>query len=690
MGKPQPAGINRRAFIRGSAGSAVGAMGIGAVGAGALGATASPAGAEPSSGYLVGAGKGDMTGAIAGQGMMGYSDAEQIANGLLQRTWARAYIIADAETGHRVLFITADIACVFTSHHQTLLAELSKRYGDTYNVHNVNINATHNHNSCGGTSWDYAYVLAAKGHRHNSFRAEIDGLLDAVEAAHRSLGPGTVELGHSELHNASANRSLPAFERNPAADRNHFPNHIDPQVTAIRLRRGGSTIGEITWFATHGTSLTDANFLIGPDNKGYAAYLGEQSDPTVVSAHAQTNAGDMTPNMWLRKMHPGGPTADNRANRIIIGQRQHNAGKAALSSARSMSRSGVDSATRYVDMANVAISGHYTPTGRSARTSPAMMGAAAAATSQEDNTRSQLGFLNEGVRNELAMALGAGATPTPAQWIIDNQAPKAILFPLGIMPPRPWISQTLPVQLIRVGDLVLVGISGEATIVSGLRIRRIAADALKVPLENVLLQGYSNGYSQYVTTPEEYVSQQYEGGETMFGRWTLCAYMQEVDKMARAMARGSALPVGARPADNSGLQPDVLGSQPADTPHPGRRFGDVVKQAPSSAKAGRSIHVDFVGAFPTNKIRRSGGGGYFVVERFTGSAWETAFDDDHDSTELHWYRPAGSASASTISISWHIPRGTSGRYRVRYFGDARSTSGKITSFTGTSGRIEVS
>lgn len=673
--------FDRRTFLRHTA------VGVASAAAASTFTPSGIAGATPSSGYLVGAGKGDMTGAIAGQGMMGYSDMDQVAEGLLQRTWARAYIVADAATGHRVLFITADVGCVFTSHHQTLLAELAKRYGDTYTVHNVNINATHNHNSCGGTSWDYAYVLAAKGHRHNSFRAEIAGLLDAVDAAHRSLGPGSVELGHSELHNASANRSTPAFTLNPVAEQRHFPNRIDPQVTALRLRRGGTTVGEITWFATHGTSLTDANFLIGPDNKGYASYLAEQRDPGVVSAHAQTNAGDMTPNMWLRKMHPGGPTADHRTNRIIIGQRQDRAGQTALAGARAMS-GGVDSATRYVNLADVVISGQYTPHGRSARTTPAMMGVAAAATSQEDNNRSQLGFLDEGVRNELAMALGAGATPTPPHWIVDAQAPKAIAFPLGLMPPRPWIEQTLPIQLIRIGDLVLAAIPAESTIVAGLRMRRIVADALGTPLENVLLQGYSNGYSQYVTTPEEYVAQQYEGGETMFGRWTLCAYMQELDHLARAMARGARSAPGARPADHSGLQPDLLGGQPADTPVPGHRFGDVTHPAPPTARGGQTVTVGFCGAFPTNRIRR-GAQRYFVVERFTGSGWETAFDDDHASTELRWSRPGASTSASTITITWRVPRGTTGRYRIRYFGDAKATSGKVTAFTGTSGRIDV-
>ncbi|MGO3325170.1 neutral/alkaline non-lysosomal ceramidase N-terminal domain-containing protein [Gordonia sp. (in: high G+C Gram-positive bacteria)] len=678
--------VPRRTFLQATAvGAAATAASIG------LGATAagSAGQAHAASGYLVGAGKGDMTGAIAGQGMMGYSDLDQVATGLLQRTWARAYIVADAATGQRVLFITADIACVFTSHHNTLLAELRKRHGDLYNVHNVNINATHNHNSCGGTSWDYAYILAAKGHRHNSFQAEIDGLLDAVEQAHSSLGPGTVELGHSELHNASANRSHDAFKLNPEPDRKHFPSHIDPQVTAIRLRQGGTTIGEITWFATHGTSLTDANYLIGPDNKGYAAYLGEQRDSNIVSAHAQTNAGDMTPNLWVRKMHPGGPTGDHRSNRIIIGRRQDRAGQSALAAARPMTAGGVDSATRYVDMANVHINGHYTPHGKSARTSPAMMGAAAAATSQEENTRSQLGFLNEGVRNELAMALGAGSTPTPDPWIVDNQSPKAILFPLGILPPRSWIEQRLPVQLMRIGDLVLAALPTESTIVAGLRVRRIVADAMGVPLENVLLQGYSNGYCQYVVTPEEYVSQQYEGGETLFGRWTLCAYMQEMDHLARAMRRGAKHSAGTPPADRADLQPDLLGAQPADTPMPGRRFGQVVSKVPTSATTGSTVSASFCGSYPSNRVRR-GSRRYFAVERFTGTGWETVYSDDHESTEMTWVRPGGSPSASKVTVTWRVPRNASpGDYRIRYFGDVKSTSGRLREINGSTGRIKI-
>jgi neutral ceramidase len=42
-----------------------------------------------------------------------------------------------------------------------------------------------------------------------------------------------------------------------------------------------------------------------------------------------------------------------------------------------------------------------------------------------------------------------------------------------------------------------------------------------VPVRNVLIQGYSNDYSQYVTTPEAYDSQQYEGRTPEEGRKAL-------------------------------------------------------------------------------------------------------------------------------------------------------------------------
>jgi neutral ceramidase len=41
-----------------------------------------------------------------------------------------------------------------------------------------------------------------------------------------------------------------------------------------------------------------------------------------------------------------------------------------------------------------------------------------------------------------------------------------------------------------------------------------------------LIAGLSNTYSSYITTPEEYAVQRYEGGFTLYGQHTLDAYIQ--------------------------------------------------------------------------------------------------------------------------------------------------------------------
>ncbi|WP_157573657.1 neutral/alkaline ceramidase [Nocardia jejuensis] len=686
--------FSRRSMLVGSAGVAL-AGGVAA----AASAVAQPLRREADGqDYLVGAGIADCTGAVAGQGMMGYSELDQVASGLLMRTWARAYIIVDRVTGDRVAFVTADIACLFQSVHLAVLARLAQRFGDLYTERNVNLNATHNHNSCGGTAREYAYSLAASGFQQNSHDAEVDGIVNAIAAAHDRLAPGSLLLGRGELHDASANRSRVAYDLNPPEDKAAFPDTaIDPMLTVLRLRQGGKDIGAITWFATHGTSLTDHNTLIAADNKGYASYRWEHDEmgvryldgqPGFVAAFAQTNAGDMTPNLNISPWYPSGPTEDNRLNCSLIAERQFLAARTAFGSAQAMRSGGVDAVVHYVNMGDVAIDGAYTPDGKPARTAPAMMGAAAAATSSEDNWKTQLPFLQEGDTNPLVAALGGLDAPIE-QWMRDAQSPKLIVAPLGILPPRPWAPLTVAIQIMRLGDLVLASGPAEYTIVSGLRIRRVVARALGVPVENVLLQGYANGYNGYVTTPEEYVSQQYEGGETLYGRWTLSAYMQEFDRLAKALAARIDLGRGPAPLDwTSGLQPNLLAGVPADVPAAGHAFGDVITAPDAAYASGATAAVEFAGAHPNNDLHT--GGTYFEVQRASGSAWSRVFDDNDWCTELHWSRPDGQDAASIIRIQWTIPEGTaSGRYRIEYTGDSRDAGGALSRFTGTSPEFTV-
>ena len=56
--------------------------------------------------------------------------------------------------------------------------------------------------------------------------------------------------------------------------------------------------------------------------------------------------------------------------------------------------------------------------------------------------------------------------------------------------------------------------------------------------QHVVVAGYSNGYAGYITTPEEYRLQQYEGGHTLHGPWSLPAYQQVASRLASGVGVG--------------------------------------------------------------------------------------------------------------------------------------------------------
>src|SRR3990167_4630358 len=65
--------------------------------------------------YLIGRGLYDITGPAAEVGLFGYAVPEQVASGIHDRQWARAFIIADRQADKRVVFVNIDSGAVFQS-----------------------------------------------------------------------------------------------------------------------------------------------------------------------------------------------------------------------------------------------------------------------------------------------------------------------------------------------------------------------------------------------------------------------------------------------------------------------------------------------------------------------------------------------------------------------------------------------
>lgn len=643
--------------------------------------------------YLVGRGVADITGEVAEAGMLGYADPSQVSAGMHQRQRARAFVVVDRRTKQRIVHVTADLPLMFQSVRDEVLARLKQRFGALYGEHNVMLTVTHTHSGPGGYAHHHLYNITTAGFHERTFEAAVGGITSAVVRAHRDLAPSTLTLASSRLANASAQRSRTSFNRNPARDRRYYPTGTDTKSTTLEVRRGGRLVGLLNWFPVHATSMTTGNHLVSPDNKGYAAWhyehdlggvdhLAESEDPSLVTAFAQTNAGDMSPNLRLR---PGtGPTTNQSTNTRIIGTRMADAARRGVAASGAAVRGGIDSRVVYVNLADVAVRGRFTPDGKPQRTCPAAFGAAFAAGSTEDGGGGLPVFHEGGDGGNPLFDVVSEALGTASPELEACHGKKEILFPAGSID---VVQQRLPVQLFRLGQLYVIGIPAEVTIVSGLRLRRAVAAAVGTGVESVLVQGYANAYAHYVTTPEEYDVQNYEGASTLFGRYELPAFLQVADGLGRAMRTGQRVPLGTKERDRSAEQvPSPQGEVLVDEPMPGTAYGEVVTAPRARYARGQRVVAAFSGAHPNNSLRH--GGTYLTVERWTTRGWRRVADDGDWSTVLRWERVQ--PASSRITVTWSTARSTApGRYRIRYLGTARALDGTLTEIRGATGPFAV-
>lgn len=677
-----PVTVSRRTVLGGAA--AVG-------GVAALQSLLPPtAGAQPTPMY-VGRGIGDMTGEPLGAGMNGYADTEQSSVGLHLRQRARAFVFAESPSSPRFLHVTAGIGLVFQSIQQEVLRRLAAEFGDAYHEGNVVITATHTHVAPGGTSGHPMVDLSMGGFRPVTFEANCAGIVDAVRMAHHDLAPSMVGVTTGVLHDAGVNRSRGSFERDTPEERAHFPEGIDPRSQSLQITRGGQLVGVLNWFAAHATSMTASSRLVSSDNKGYAAWRWEREvagqdylaggTPALVTAFAQSNPGDVSPNLELRPGH--GPTADEWLNTRITGERQFAAARDQVGRGVRPLGGGIDVRHRWVDMSAVEVRPEFTGDGRTHHTAVAALGAAFASGSQEDGGGGDELPFAEGDRGGNPAVKAISDIVVPA-WLREAHGAKDVLLPVGLVPHA--IQRVFPFHLVRLGSHHLFCLGFEPTVVAGLRLRRTIAAELGVPEDHVTVQGYSNAYGHYVTTPEEYSAQNYEGGSTAFGPWTLPAIQQIAAELARSMRAGTPFDPGASERDLTGQIPvSPLGNPLVDTPAPLRNFGDVLDQPLPEYRAGQRVVVRFCGTHPNSDLRR--GGTYLAVERSDGGRWVRVHDDGDWSTMIVF---EGLLTVTNALVTWDVPPGTpQGEYRVVYTASGRGLDGRLFPVRGESRSFAV-
>jgi len=670
--------------------------------------------------YQVGRGIADVTGPPIGIQLLGFVRADQISEGIQTRQWARAFVIADAAKKNRIAICIVDIA--FPTHTLKLdvLDRLRKKLGDVYEQDNLILAGTHTHGAAG----EYHHHLATSpvGGRFCQpyFDALSEGIAEAIEIAHQDLQPANIFIAQGDVTGGGANRSLPAYMNNPPEEREKYKTNTDTRMTLLKFVGKNGDLGTINWFAVHPTSMTYYNKLITGDNKGYAAYSFEKTKGTkytgkndFVAAFAQTNCGDVTPNLNLDNTGPG---KNDTENTQIIGERQADVARELFKNASDKLSGPIDIRHTFVDFSKLVVGDEFTGQGEQ-RLCPSAFGYAFAAGSTEDGGGHPL--FREGMTEQNPFIDGiikaAVNPPALSEEYRKCQKPKAILFATGLYRP-PMQEQVLAVSVVRIGPLALVVGPCEYTTMTGRRFREAVGRELGIDPKFVVISGYSNDFAGYVTTFQEYQKQQYEGGHTIFGPWSESGYRQEFVKLARALKGNQGVIPSVQPTDMRPVAKNTWSEGPDETAPKDAKFGDVIEDVKESYMPGEELSVSFWTGNASNDYKRTDR--YFEIQRLVKAPdqWETVVRDGDWGATCRWEqtkappvldekgnpikekKEAFSLAPAPLKhrpepyhfiVKWQIDEKTpKGTYRVVHHGRYKK-DGKVFPFDGTSRQFAI-
>ncbi|RDW61086.1 hypothetical protein BP6252_12469 [Coleophoma cylindrospora] len=694
--------------------------------------------------YLLGLGKADITGPVVEINMMGYADTKQLGSGLRQRLYSRAFIVGDLEQpSDRFVYLVLDTQSGDTAVRYGILdglASLGSEYA-VYGQHNVAVTGTHSHSGPGAWLNYLLPQITSKGFDKQSYQAIVDGAVRSIVKAHQTLQPGYLTVGSTKVFGANINRSLYAYLANPESERTQYNTSSDDDgtvektLTLLKFQRAsdGKNTGVLTWFPTHGTSMLGNNTLISGDNKGVAADLFEKSVSRnkdaaegFVAGFSQANVGDTSPNVlgaWCEDTsglpcsfenstcsdgksqycHARGPffrVKDNGAASCFeIGRRQFEPAKALYEvideEGTFVTGSSVKSFHTFHNMSDFAFplaNGSYV------RTCPAALGYSFAAGTSDGP--GAFDFTQNDPNTPSASPVWrvvSGLIKAPSEEQKRCHFPKPILLDVGeLSSPYAWTPNVVDVQVLRVGQLVIIVSPGEATTMAGRRWKAAVHDAASsLALSGsqsvepvVVIGGPANSYTHYISTREEYSIQRYEGASTLYGPFTLDAYINLTLSNLPFLRPSSKLhpDPGPSPPNNLNRSLSFITGVVYDGTPIFKSFGDVKTDVQSSYAKGSVVSVTFVGANPRNNLRLEQT--YAAVEQLddeTGQ-WVKVRDDSDWDLIFNWEKTSEVLGTSEVEIVWETPDDIEhGQYRIRYFGDSKAVGGKITAFEGFSG-----
>jgi neutral ceramidase len=471
--------------------------------------------------YQIGLGKADMTAFIPGVGMMGYGQFHNVVKEIGTGLSARAVVIQEVSK-RPLIFVHLEQAFVTIALKQEIVNRMLARHPGLALTHaDILMTAQHTHSAPGGYSHYPFYNFTIPGFQTQVFDRVATASIEAIELAMIDLAPATLAWGETEISldkEVAFNRSMTAYKNNPDVEDvklGEKEKAVSRTMEGLFIRStDGKLRGMLNFFGVHCTSVSSYNTRIHHDNKGVAAALFDKKKKLMRGKFDdQYESAEFNGEIQFREaekivsLHP------------ISGE--------------------IRSAHTFVNMSKrVAPPAHGVSFFMGTLEGPGMphalgnvmrIVARVSKTARLIRYPEDQAFFNAHGRKDV---------------MLDHRTGTFAVFPTTIwnkLPPLPdktleavrktaktqslktlpWVPGTIPFQMLALGNVLLIAVPGEITTNSARRLRRELTDyARPSGFRKVIIASYANCYMGYITTPEEYDLQCYEGGHNVHGRAT--------------------------------------------------------------------------------------------------------------------------------------------------------------------------
>lgn len=522
--------------------------------------------------------------------LQGYGSINHISKGQENDLHARAFIFEKDKTVIALLHLE----CYFISHH--LKAHVIEGFQKAFpavglHCENVVFCANSTHSAPGGYAHYPLFNITTKGFQPEVFNAYAAACLESLTKAWLDMEDSFLILNASYFNDdddVAFNRSLQAFNLNKdmeAQDDEHTHLAVNRLVRQVQICRKAKDVkGLLNWFGVQGISIPVSASKIHPDNKGYAASLLE-NDKTegkdFIAGFCVEAAGDSSPNYHgSSKRWPRGRYEDPYKSAYFNGFLQFEKARTMMEdeSLQISLDDDIDFVHSFVDFSKVICDEEFTHNSETQTTAEAIAGIGFI----EGNDIDSPGidsftsvFLQNIIKFKRFLSglrlFNSKRKRARLRRLEDAHAPKDLFLELqekailGVhdlskisLPYLPsditnefkrqykaralrehtWTPVILPIQITRLGNLVILSVPGEITTAAGIRLRKGIVDLLApIGVIDVVITSYANEYGGCITTFEEYQLQLFEGASTLFGKNTLAAFQTEFAKLAKELMK---------------------------------------------------------------------------------------------------------------------------------------------------------